>query len=207
MRYPLPLQRLIETFLLLPGVGRRTAIRFAYHIVRSDSRRVKELSQALLLVQQELRLCEKCRQLSEAVLCPICANSSRNGSQLCVVAEDNAITAIEQTGAFQGLYFVLGGTLDPVAGIDATNLPIAELLARIKPDVTEVLLAFDSDTAGETTTSYLKQELRQRANIRITQLARGMATGALLEYADEITLQNAILGRREDKGISASEEQ
>lgn len=203
MRYPLPLQRLIEAFLFLPGVGRRTATKFAYQMVRADPRRVRELSQALLLAQQELRLCELCRQLSDNTRCPICANTSRDATQLCVVADDKTIMALEQTGAFHGLYFVLGGILDPVNGVEAALLPLPELLKRASSGVNEVLLAFDGDLAGDTTTAYLKQELRNIPGLAVSALARGVSTGTLLEYADELTLTSAIEGRKREQKISA----
>ncbi|PJE76243.1 recombination protein RecR [Candidatus Uhrbacteria bacterium CG10_big_fil_rev_8_21_14_0_10_48_11] len=204
MRYPAPVQRLVDAFLVLPGIGRRTAVRFAYSLVYGSKEDAIKLAKAIEELHPNLTRCQLCFSYSEKNPCAICVNSSREQDLLCVVADDRTISAIEQTGSYKGRYFVLGGVLNPVDGVSPAELELTALHRRMQEaTIQEVFLAFDADTNGEATVSYLTQELR-KYNAKITKPARGLPAGSRLEYADEVTLGAAILERRNGKNNDLS---
>lgn len=196
MQHPKPIKRLIEAFLILPGIGRRTAEKFAYAVLQESEINAKELSNAIADLHASITLCIECRRFSDTELCNICADNTRNNQVLCVIADQRTLPLFEQSG-FGGKYFVLGGMLDPIGGTTADSLPIAELKSIItNRGVTEAILAFNLDQQGESTTLYLRDILGQMG-LKTTRPARGLTTGAQLEYADEYTLSDALNHRQE----------
>ena len=196
--YPAPVQRLISELSRLPGIGQRTAQRLAFHILRSDDSEAFGLADAIREVKEKVGLCEVCFNLAEGERCRICEDESRNRSLICVVEEPSDVIPIERTGEYRGLYHVLGGALSPIDGIDPEDLKIAELYARIDAGgVREVVLATNPTTTGEATALHIAAALRERApDVAVTRLASGLPVGADLEYADEVTLGKALVGRR-----------
>lgn len=196
MQHPKPIKRLIEAFLILPGIGRRTAEKFAYAVLQGSESSTKELANAIADLHSAVTLCRECRRFSDSELCSICADTTRNSQLLCVIADQRNLPLFEISG-FNGKYFVLGGMLDPIEGTTADTLPIEDLKNIVTSrDVSEVVLAFNLDQQGEATTLYLKDILGQ-LGIKTTRPARGLTTGAQLEYADEYTLSDALNHRRE----------
>jgi recombination protein RecR len=197
MRFAPPLTRLIDELLKLPGVGTRTAQRFAFHILRSADGDAAALADAIRALRAALRLCSVCNNITDVDPCSYCTNSARNARQICVVEEPTNINAIEKTRAYNGVYHVLHGTLSPVNGIGHDQLRIANLWPRLK-DSEEVILATSPTVEGETTARYLAEELhRQKPGLRITRIATGVPAGSDIEYADEVTMTRAMEGRRE----------
>lgn len=197
MKHPEPIRRLIDAFLVLPGIGRRTAERFAYSLMQGRRDQAATLATAIGDLHRELTTCARCGQFSEISPCAICANPERDQTLLCIVADSRNIVPIEQTGEYKGLYFTLGGTLNPVEGMTAGTLRIQELQERLREGlVREIILAFNVDATGEATTLFLKKTLAP-FNLRLTRPARGLPTGSQLEYADEVTLGSALANRRE----------
>lgn len=194
--FPKPLERLIEAFLVLPGIGRRTAQRFAFSLLEGNHERARELASALEQLHQGLLVCARCGQYSERSPCALCADTTRTAAELCIVAESRDIFPLEQTGLFRGLYFVLGGLINPLEGLEPERLRLEALVARLREGgVSEVILALNPDVEGDTTALYLARRLKPFA-VKLTRLARGLPTGAHLEYADEATLKSALLNRR-----------
>jgi len=194
-RYPEPLRRLMDAFLILPGIGRRTAERFAFSLLEGIPERTQQLSDALLGLHQQLILCGRCGQYSEKNPCLMCADTARNHQELYVVAASRDIFPLEQTGLCRGYYYVLGRLLNPLEGLHPEHLRTASLLARLKEgQVHEVILALNPNVEGDATALYLAHLLNP-LNLKITRLARGLPTGARLEYADEATLKSAFLNR------------
>ena len=191
---PAPLGRLVAELARLPGIGQRTAQRLAFHLLRVEDDEAKALAAAIHEVKERVGLCEVCFNLAEGPRCRICLDSSRDGSVICVVEEPSDVIPIERTHEFKGRYHVLGGALSPIDGVDAEDLRIAELLARVDEDVAEVVLATNPTTTGEATALHIAEELRGKA--RVTRLASGLPVGADLEHADEVTLSKALAGRR-----------
>jgi len=197
MKHPEPLRRLIDAFLILPGIGRKTAERFAFSLMENKKESLLELSSAINDLQNKLKKCDLCRQFSENSPCEICRDSNRDREILCVVAHNNEAIPIEQTGRYKGLYFILGNELNPIDGVTPNDLNIEALIKRITNDgIKEVILAFNVDTNGEATTNYVHQSL-SKLPIKITRPARGLSSGLQLEYADEATLANALANRSE----------
>jgi recombination protein RecR len=197
MRFAPPLTRLIDELRKLPGVGTRTAQRFAFHILRSADGDAAALADAIRALRAALRLCSVCNNITDVDPCSYCTNSARNARQICVVEEPTNINAIEKTRAYNGVYHVLHGTLSPVNGIGHDQLRIANLWPRLK-DSEEVILATSPTVEGETTARYLAEELhRQKPGLRITRIATGVPAGSDIEYADEVTMTRAMEGRRE----------
>ncbi len=197
MKHPEPIRRAIEAFLILPGIGRRTAERFAYALMQARPESVNELANAAKDLRSSITTCAICGQWSETTPCSICGDTRRDQSTLVIVSDSRNIIPIEQTSQYHGLYFVLGGLIDPIEGVNITNLRFDQLIARVSAGVVkEVILAFDVDVKGEATVLYTKR-LLQSSPIKITRLARGLPTGSQLEYADEVTLASALAGRRE----------
>lgn len=197
MNYPDSIQRLIDAFSQLPGVGPRTATRYAFHLLRHPKSETESLIQALQNLSAQTQICRNCFNVSEKELCRFCADKKRDRTIICVVEEATDIPVIENTGNFRGLYHVLGGTINPAVGIGPNELRIAQLLTRIKKsEVQEIIIATSPTLEGDTTGSFLVKTLKPHG-LRITQLARGLSTGSNLEYADEMTVLHALQERKE----------
>ena len=196
-----PVQRLITELSKLPGIGSRTAQRLAFHILRLEKEDALALADAIREVKEKIGFCEVCCNLSEGPRCVICQDTRREQGLICVVEEPGDVIPVERTNEFRGTYHVLGGALSPIDGIDAEDLKIAELYARIEgadPKITEVVLATNPTTTGEATALQIARGVHERApDVAVTRLASGLPVGADLEYADEVTLGRAMIGRRE----------
>jgi len=193
--HPAPVDRLIAELGKLPGIGRRTAQRLAFHILRSSDEDAFALSAAIREVKERIGLCETCFNLAEGPQCAICADPRRNASMICVVEEPQDVIPIERTGEYRGLYHVLGGALSPIDGIDPSDLKIEELVARVeRTGVEEIVIATNPTTTGEATAHHIAERLR--GQVTLTRLASGLPVGADLEHADEVTLGRALTGRR-----------
>ncbi len=195
-----PVQRLITELSKLPGIGSRTAQRLAFHILRLEKEDALALADAIREVKEKIGFCEVCCNLSEGPRCVICQDARRDQTIICVVEEPGDVIPVERTHEFRGTYHVLGGALSPIDGIDADDLKIAELYARIEsadPKITEVVLATNPTTTGEATALQIARGVHERApEVAVTRLASGLPVGADLEYADEVTLGRAMMGRR-----------
>ncbi|MSO41483.1 MAG: recombination protein RecR [Solirubrobacterales bacterium] len=189
-----PISNLIAELSKLPGIGRRTAQRLAFHILRAEEGEALALADAIREVKEKVGLCEICFNLAEGPRCLICEDTRRDRSLICVVEEPADVIPIERTGEFGGVYHVLGGALSPIDGIDPEDLRITELLERVNGDVTEVVLATNHTTTGEATALHISEGLRDR--VTVTRLASGLPVGADLEHTDEVTLGKALSGRR-----------
>ena len=197
MPYPQSVKNLITEFSKLPGIGPRTATRFAFNLLRRSENDLKLLGSAILDLRKETRVCKNCFNISENDLCEFCSNLKRDRSIICVIEEAINIPAIENTKQFNGLYHILGGVMKPNEGIGPDKLNIKGLLQRIENGkVNEIIIATNPNTEGETTALYLVKTLKP-FDLKITRLARGLATGSDLEYADEMTISSALAGRRE----------
>jgi recombination protein RecR len=193
---PAPLARLVAELSRLPGIGRRSAQRLAFHLLRSEDGEAEALAAAILEVKEKVGLCERCFNLSEGPICRICADPSRDAGLICVVEEPADVIPIERTHEYRGLYHVLGGALSPIDGVDAEDLKISELQRRVADgEVREVVLATNPTTTGEATALHIADRLRG-SSVAVTRLASGLPVGADLEHADEVTLGKALAGRR-----------
>lgn len=194
--FPAPVEQLITELAKLPGIGRRSAQRIAFHLLRRPREETALLAQAIIDVKEKIRFCERCFNYSEEELCVFCRDARRDQALICVVEEPNDIIPIEKGGDYRGLYHVLGGSLSPLDGVDPEHLRIRELADRCEAgDVTEVIIATNPNTSGESTAMYIADLLRGK--VKVTRLASGLPVGADLEYADEATVSRAIQGRRE----------
>ena len=197
LAYDGAIQRLIDAFSKLPGIGPKGAQRIAFYILGSDEREAVDLADAITEVKAKVKFCEVCGNVCEASPCPVCLDPRRDHSIICVVEEPKDVMSIERTREYHGLYHVLGGAINPMANMGPNDLNIAKLLERLGDgSVTEVILALDPNIEGEATTTYLSRLLSQ-VGIKVTRLASGLPVGSDLEYADEITLGRALSGRRE----------
>jgi recombination protein RecR len=196
--YAPPVQHLITELAKLPGVGGRTAQRLAFHLLRVSDEDAFALADAIREVKQRIGLCEVCFNLADGPRCRICGDERRDPELICVVEEPSDVISIERTHEFRGRYHVLGGALSPIDGIDPEDLKIVELYSRVESGVVrEVVIATNPTTTGEATAHHIAGELRERApDVSVTRLASGLPVGADLEYADELTLGRALLGRR-----------
>jgi len=191
------IEQLVEEFARLPGIGRKTALRLTYHLLKSPPADVARLAQALLAVTERVRPCRVCGNLTEDDECAICRHPGRDRRLVCVVEEASDIVAIERTGEYRGLYHVLGGRLSPLDGIGPEDLRLEPLLRRVREDdVHEVILATNPSVEGEATALYIHQLLAP-LGVRVTRLARGLPVGGDLEYADGVTIAEALHGRRD----------
>ncbi|MGO2035370.1 MAG: recombination mediator RecR [Brevibacterium sp.] len=191
------LQDLVEEFGKLPGIGPKSAQRLAFHILQSESADVTALAQALTEVKKRVRFCDICGNVSEESECTVCQDPRRDRSMICVVEEPKDVVAIERTREYRGLYHVLGGAIDPMAGVGPDNLRIKELMTRLQNgEVKECVIATDPNLEGEATATYLVR-LLGTLGVTVTRLASGLPVGGDLEYADEVTLGRAFSGRRE----------
>jgi recombination protein RecR len=192
--YAGPIQRLVDELARLPGIGRRTAQRLAFHILRADDADAFALADSIREVKEKIGLCEVCFNLAEGPRCRICADERRDRSVICVVEQPADVIPIERTAEYRGLYHVLGGALSPIDGVEPDDLKIAELVRRVDAGgVDEVVLATNPTTTGEATAIHIAELLRGKA--QITRLASGLPVGADLEHADEVTLGRALAGR------------
>ena len=189
-------ENLVAQLTRLPGVGSRTAHRFAFHLLRVPEDEALALAAAIKDVKERVRFCNECGNLTEEEVCAICLDTRRDHSVICVVEHPVDLISLERTHEFRGLYHVLGGSLSPIDGVEPEHLRIDELLRRVERNgVVEVVLATNPNMTGEATASFLADRLRGR--VRVTRLASGLPVGGDLEYADEVTLGRALSGRRE----------
>jgi recombination protein RecR len=194
--FPKSFRKLIDNFASLPSVGPKMAERLVLFLFRQDKEKIQEFAENLENIQH-MKTCKKCFNIAEGELCEICKNAKRNQKQICIVEEPLDIISLEKTNAYQGLYFVLGGTI--FQNSNESDLKIPELIKRIKSEkIEEVIIAANPTTEGDATALYLKRKI-QPLGVKITQLARGLTTGGDLEYIDESTLISAINNRRELK--------
>lgn len=181
----------------LPGIGRKTAQRLVYHLLKQPADQSRQLAGALNDLVDRVRSCERCHNLTESPLCAICADQRRDGQVICVVEEAADIASIERSAEFRGLYHVLGGRLSPLDGVGPGDLAIQALLARIGPEeIREVILATNPSMEGEATALYLQRQLSGQT-VKVTRIARGLPVGGDLEYADGVTIAQALNARRE----------
>ncbi len=181
----------------LPGIGRKTARRLTYHLLKSSKDDARRLARAIERVAAEVRVCGDCGNLSDMEPCEYCRSPRRDPAQVCVVEEASDIPAIENSGNFGGLYHVLGGRLSPLDGVGPDDLNIRALLRRLDTPVREVIIATNASVEGEATATYLQRLLASAADVTVTRLARGLPVGGDLEYADGVTIAEAFAGRRE----------
>ena len=192
-----PIDDLIEALTRLPGVGKKSATRLAFHILRSNTAEAQRLARAILDVKEKIHLCTRCFNLTDEDPCQICRDDRRNKEILCIVEGPNDLIAIENTGEYKGRYHVLHGTISPLEGIGPENLKIKELMDRLRKEmVSEVILAINPTVEGSTTALYLA-DLIKPLGVRVTRIAYGIPMGSEIEYVDTMTLSKAMEGRRE----------
>jgi len=192
-----PVAKLVEALGRLPGIGPKSAQRLTYYLLRSPVEEARALAEAILALREKIGLCSVCFNITDCDPCLICQDKERDHSKICVVERPSDIPPLEQTGKYNGVYHVLHGTISPAQGIGSEQLKVKELLLRLQDGlVTEVILATNPNLEGEATAMYLRQII-QPLNIRVSRLARGLPFGADLEYADDMTLRQAIEGRQE----------
>lgn len=190
-----PIARLINEFSKLPSVGRKTAERYAYHVIRSSDEQAKILAESILQCKEKIKFCEVCGNYTDQSPCKICRE--RTSSVICVVKEPKDAMAIERTGNFKGQYHILHGTINPLAGVGPNDIRLKELLERIgENNTSEVILATNPDVEGEATAMYIAKLLKP-LGVKVTRIAQGISMGSELEYADEVTLSKALSDRKE----------
>ena len=192
-----PIQRLIEAFERLPGIGPKSASRLAFYMLRASNEQVQDLADAIASLKEDIVYCSRCQNLSVTDPCAICRDPGRDQHLVCVVEDPLDVVAIERTGVYKGLYHVLHGVINPVEGIGPEDLRVSSLLERLEQEaIQEVLIATNPNMEGAATAMYLARLLHP-AGVRVTRLARGLPVGGDLEYADEVTLGRALEGRRD----------
>ena len=192
------LQDVVGELSKLPGVGRRTALRLAIHILRMERESVAEMTESIDRFRNDVKYCAECNNLSDEEVCPICLDDERDRTTICVVEQVADVLSIENTHQYKGLYHVLGGVISPMQGISPSDLKIDLLTERIaRGGVKEVILAISTSVKGETTLFYLMNRLRQFPGVKVTSIARGIGFGDELEYVDELTITHALRNRRE----------
>lgn len=195
--FPAPVEKLIEQFEKLPGIGHKSAQRLAFFVLSLPEGEAEAFAGAILDARGCIFCCTVCQNLTDSEVCPICASPARDPSVICVVAEAKDVAALERTREYKGRYHVLHGVISPMGNVSPDDLRIKELVERVgKGDISEVIMATNPDTEGEATAMYISRLLRP-FGVKITRLAYGMPMGGHLEYADEITLMRALEGRRE----------
>lgn len=195
------LERAVQEFAKLPGVGRKTALRLVLHLLRQDAEDVEKLTQAIQQMKQEVKRCSVCHNISDSEVCPICSDPHRDASTVCVVENIQDVMAVENTQQFTGLYHVLGGNISPMDGIGPSDLEIESLVARVREgNIKEVILALSSTMEGDTTGFYIFRKLASFSDVKISIIARGISVGDELEYTDEVTLGRSILNRTPFEG-------
>lgn len=195
------LERAVNEFAKLPGIGRRTALRLVLHLLKQDTKMTDSLADSLKQLRNEVKYCHICHNISDTDTCELCANPRRDASTICVVENIRGVMAIENTGQFHGLYHVLGGVISPMDGVGPSNLELASLVERVRNNsVQEVILALSPTMEGDTTNFYISRQLAGLP-VQLTTLARGLSVGDDLEYADEVTLGRSIATRVPLSGI------
>lgn len=191
------LESAVKQFASLPGIGRKTATRLVLNMLRRDDEEVEDFASALLRAKRDIIYCKHCHNISDTDVCPICADTRRDHTTICVVENIQDVMAIEHTQQFNGVYHVLGGVISPMEGIGPSDLEIESLVERVsgESDVQEVILALSSTLEGDTTNFYITRKLAN-TDVRISAIARGIQAGSELEYADEVTLGRAIIDRK-----------
>lgn len=190
------LENAVEQFAALPGIGHKTALRFALHVLRQSPEDVKKFSNALLALKTEIQECKYCHNIADSDICEICGNPQRDATTICVVENIKDILAIEATGQYKGVYHVLGGIISPMDGIGPSDLHINSLIERVtNHSVHEIIFALRATIEGDTTGYYIYKKLPKRDKITISTLAKGIAIGNDLEYTDELTLGRSIVNR------------
>ena len=188
----------VDAISSLPGVGRRSALRLALHLLKQPAEHVHHFTDSVARLRDEVRYCRICRMIADGDVCSICADRSRDARTVCVVESVRDVMSIENTGQYHGVYHVLGGIISPISGVGPSDLTIKDLVERVRaledPASAEVILALPGDVEGETTAFYIYRQIAQ-SGIRVTALARGLGFGDDLEYADELTLGRSITGR------------
>ena len=189
------LESAISELSRLPGIGKRTALRLALHILKEDESYSNNLGNAIIKMRNEIKFCTKCNNISDSIICEICANPKRDENTICVVEDIRDVLAIEKTSQFNGLYHVLGGIINPMDGIGPNDLNLAHLVKRVnEEDIQEIILALPTTVEGDTTNYYI-YKLVKNFDVKVTSIAKGVAIGDELEYTDEITLGRSILNR------------
>jgi recombination protein RecR len=190
------IEEAVEEIAKLPGIGKKTALRLALHLLKRDEGQTRRLAEALTQMRTQTRYCERCFNISDGPLCGICSSTKRDDSLVCVVEDTRDVLAIENTAQYRGLYHVLGGVISPLEGIGPGDLRIESLLQRLQQEagIREIILALSPTMEGDTTAFYLTKRLRQ-FDVKVTTIARGIPIGGNLEYADEITLGRSIVSR------------
>lgn len=198
MQYPMPISRLIDSFMKLPGIGQKTAVRMAFHVLDMDEADVKQFADSLIVAKRDLHDCSICGNITEQDRCEICRDQTRDKSTILVVENVQDIMAMEKMKEYHGLYHVLHGVLSPADGKGVEDINLASLIQRLKDneEVKEVIIATNATTEGEATAMYISRLLKE-APIKVTRLAYGLSMGSDIEYADELTLFKAIEGRQE----------
>ena len=192
------LQDAVSEFTKLPGIGRRTALRLAMHLLKMDQGAVEQMTGSIARFRRDVRHCEECNNLSDEARCPICANPERDRSTVCVVEQVGDLMSIENTRQYKGLYHVLGGVLSPMQGVGPSDLKIDMLIDKVASgSVREVILAISTSVEGETTLFYIMNRLKAFPSVKVSTIARGIGFGDELEYVDELTITHALLYRRE----------
>ena len=201
--YPsIVLEQAVNQMASLPGVGRRTALRLVLHLLRQKDEEVEAFAGAFLRLKKEVVYCKECHNISDTDLCPICSSMRRDHTTICVVENVQDVMSIENTGQYTGVYHVLGGIISPMEGIGPKDIEIDSLIERVtKGEVQEIILALPTTMEGDTTNFYIYRRLQNAGiDIKITQIARGVAVGNQIEYTDEITLGRSIVNRIDFKG-------
>ena len=194
--YILPLEKLIEQFRRLPGIGKKTAVRLAFSVLDFTAEEAEAFADAIRGAKEQVKTCRICQNISDGELCPVCADENRDRSVICVVEDAKAVMSLEKVREYGGVYHVLHGAISPMAGIGPDKLRIGELMARLGDDtVKEIIVATNPTVEGEATAMYLTKLIKP-LGIKVSRLAYGIPVGGELEYADEVTLMRAIEGRR-----------
>jgi recombination protein RecR len=194
------LQEAVAEFAKLPGIGRRTALRLAMHLLKMEPSAVEQMTDSIARFRRDIRHCELCNNLSDTDRCPICNNPERDRTIICVVEQVGDLMSIENTHQYKGLYHVLGGVISPMQGVGPSDLKIDLLLDKVAAgSVKEVILAISTSVEGETTLFYIMNRLKQYPDVKVSTIARGIGFGDELEYVDELTITHALLNRREVK--------
>jgi recombination protein RecR len=197
--FPPSIQNIIQQFSKLPGIGPKSAERLVFYLLNQDKEELSKFSYGLEHLRDKISICPNCQNFIENNYCGVCNDNKRDGSMVCVVSKPQDISIIERTDEFSGVYHILGGVLSPLNGVTREDLNIRQLFERVaKNNIQEIILALNPDIEGEQTSNFLAKLIKdQNSNIKITRLARGLPMGSDLEYADEITVSDAIKGRRE----------
>ena len=189
------LENAVESLSKLPGIGKKTALRLALHLLNEDDMETEQLADSLLKMKHNIMLCERCYNISDSKVCSICSNPRRDENTLCVVADMRDVLAIERTASYNGLYHVLGGVISPIEGVSPNDLKISQLVQRVhKEDIKEIILALPATIEGDTTNFYIFRQLKDFEG-KISVISKGIAVGDALEYVDEVTLGRSIQNR------------